>query len=33
MSRAGVLYGITMSGDGVSQLLSVQFADAAAYAK
>lgn len=34
MSRAGVLYGVTMSSDAVSQLLSVRFDEAAAqYAK
>jgi chromosome segregation protein len=33
MSRAGVLYGVTMAGDGVSQLLSIQFADATIHAK
>lgn len=33
MSRAGVLYGITMMGDGVSKLLTVQFEEALAVAK
>jgi len=33
MSRAGVLYGITMSSDGVSRLLSVRFDEAIATAK
>lgn len=33
MSRANVLYGITMSIDGVSRILSVQFDDAVAVAK
>lgn len=33
MSRAGVLYGVTMGGDGVSKLLSVRLTDALAVAK
>jgi len=33
MSRAGILYGVTMQGDGVSKLLSVKFEDAVAVAK
>lgn len=33
MSRAGILYGVTMGGDGVSKLLSVKFEDAVAVAK
>lgn len=33
MSRAGVLYGVTMGGDGVSKLLSIQFEEAVAVAK
>lgn len=33
MSRAGILYGVTMAGDGVSKLLSVKFEDAVAVAK
>lgn len=33
MSRAGVLYGVTMGRDAVSQLLSVSFGDAVAVAK
>ena len=33
MSRAGILYGVTMSGDGISKLLSVKFEEAVAVAK
>lgn len=33
MSRAGILYGVTMGGDGVSKLLSVKLDDAVAVAK
>ncbi len=33
MSRAGILYGVTMGSDGVSKLLSVKFDDAVAVAK
>lgn len=33
MSRASVLYGVTMSADGVSKLLSIHLEDATAYAK
>ena len=33
MSRAGILYGVTMQGDGVSKLLSVKFEEAVAVAK
>ncbi|MFA6445872.1 MAG: hypothetical protein WCW14_01305, partial [Candidatus Paceibacterota bacterium] len=33
MSRAGVLYGVTMGNDGVSKLLSIQFEEAVAVAK
>lgn len=33
MSRAGVLYGVTMMGDGISKLLSIQFDEAVQVAK
>ena len=33
MSRAGILYGVTMGSDGVSKLLSVKFEDALSVAK
>jgi chromosome segregation ATPase len=33
MSRAGLLYGVTMGADGISKLLSVKFEEAAAVAK
>ncbi len=33
MSRAGILYGVTMSSTGISKLLSIQFEEAAAVAK
>ncbi len=33
MSRAGVLYGVTMGGDGVSKLLSIKFDEAVVVAK
>ncbi len=33
MSRAGILYGVTMAGDGASKLLSVKFDEAAVNAK
>ncbi|HUY62452.1 MAG TPA: AAA family ATPase [Candidatus Paceibacterota bacterium] len=33
MSRAGILYGVTMGGDGVSKLLSVKFEEAVQVAK
>ncbi len=33
MSRAGILYGVTMGSDGISKLLSVKFEDAVAVAK
>ncbi len=33
MSRAGIIYGVTMGNDGVSRLLSIQFEEAVAVAK
>ena len=33
MSRAGVIYGVTMGRDGISRLLSIQFDEAVAVAK
>lgn len=33
MSRAGILYGVTMGGDGVSKLLSVKFEEGVQFAK
>ncbi len=33
MSRAGILYGVTMGGDGISKLLSIKFEEAAQVAK
>ncbi len=33
MSRAQVLYGVTMSGEGASKLLSIHIEDATSYAK
>jgi chromosome segregation protein len=33
MSRAGILYGVTMGGDGISKLLSIKFDEAVAVAK
>jgi chromosome segregation protein len=33
MTRAQVLYGVTMSGEGVSKLLSIKFEEASSYAK
>ncbi len=33
MSRAGILYGVTMGGDGISKLLSIKFEEAALVAK
>ena len=33
MSRAGIIYGVTMGGDGLSRLLSIQFDEAVAVAK
>ncbi len=33
MSRAGILYGVTMGNDGISKLLSVKFDEAISVAK
>ena len=33
MSRAGIIYGITMGGDGMSKMLSIKFDEAEVYAK
>jgi chromosome segregation ATPase len=33
MSRAGVIYGVTMGADGASRLLSIAFEEAVAVAK
>lgn len=33
MSRAGIIYGVTMGGDGISKLLSIKFDEAATWAK
>ncbi|MEK7148139.1 MAG: hypothetical protein AAB758_02475, partial [Patescibacteria group bacterium] len=33
MSRAGVIYGVTMSGNGISKLLSISFDEAVEVAK
>jgi len=33
MSRAGIIYGVTMGGDGISRLLSIQFDEAVSIAK
>ena len=33
MSRAGILYGVTMGADSVSRLISIKFDEAAQYAK
>jgi chromosome segregation protein len=33
MSRAGIIYGVTMGGDGVSKILSIEFDEAVAVAK
>jgi chromosome segregation protein len=33
MSRANVLYGVTMGGDSISKLLSIKFDEASSYAK
>ena len=33
MAHAGVLYGVTMGGDGVSKILSLKFDEASEYAR
>ncbi|MEK7135420.1 MAG: hypothetical protein AAB780_01815 [Patescibacteria group bacterium] len=33
MSRAGVIYGVTMSGNGISKVLSISFDEASEVAK